>query len=158
VLDGADHFVSGNPDQILDAVEPFLSETPPSTPPAMALAALVAVSGPGSATALPDLTGTGARVRQDAAGRPVLLFDGPAAAVRAALARRRDDVGMGIAVAEVEREATTVRGPGVREATDIADLAPAGEIWLSATVGVLLAGSTIAVEPVGNEQRVLRPV
>jgi class 3 adenylate cyclase len=69
-----------------------------------------------------------------------------------------DDVGMGIAVAEVEREATTVRGPGVREATDIADLAPTGEIWLSATVGVLLAGSTIAVEPVGNEQRMLRPV
>jgi DNA-binding winged helix-turn-helix (wHTH) protein/alpha-beta hydrolase superfamily lysophospholipase len=158
VLDGADHFVSGNPDQILDAVEPFLSETPPPTAPAMALAALVAVSGPGSATALPDLTGTGGRVRQDVAGRPVLLFDGPAAAVRAALARRRDDVGMGIAVAEVEREAPTVRGPGVREATDIADLAPAGEIWLSATVGVLLAGSTIAVEPVGNEQRVLRPV
>jgi hypothetical protein len=124
----------------------------------MALAALVAVSGPGSATVLPDLTGAGGQLRQDAAGRPVLLFDGPAAAVRAALARRRNDVGVGIAVAEVEREAPTVRAPGVREATDIADLAPAGEIWLSATVGVLLAGSTIEVEPVGNDQQVLRPV
>jgi hypothetical protein len=41
---------------------------------------------------------------------------------------------------------------------DIADLAPTGEVWLSATVGVLLAGSTIEVEPVGNDQRVLRPV
>ena len=97
-------------------------------------------------------------MRQDPAGRSVLLFDGPAAAVRAALAQRRDDVGVGIAVAEVEREATVVRGPGVREAMDIADLAPTGEVWLSATVGVLLAGSTIEVEPVGNDQRVLRPV
>jgi class 3 adenylate cyclase len=107
---------------------------------------------------LAELTAAGGRVRQDAAGRPVLLFDGPAAAVRAALAQSRDDVGVGIAVAEVEREATVVRGPGVREAMDIADLAPTGEVWLSATVGVLLAGSTIEVESVGNDQRVLRPV
>jgi hypothetical protein len=41
---------------------------------------------------------------------------------------------------------------------DIADLAPTGEVWLSATVGVLLAGSAIEVESVGNDQRVLRPV
>ena len=47
VLDGVDHFVSGNPDQILDAIEPFLSETPPPAAPALALAALVALSGPG---------------------------------------------------------------------------------------------------------------
>jgi hypothetical protein len=78
--------------------------------------------------------------------------------VRAARARRREDVGLGIAVAEVERETSVVRGPGVREAMDIADLAPTGEVWLSPTVGVLLAGSTIEVEPVGNDQRVLRPV
>jgi hypothetical protein len=154
-----DHFVSGNPDQILDAVEPFLAETPPPAAPALALAAVVAMSGGSRGDAvLAELTAAGGRVRQDAAGRPVLLFDGPAAAVRAALARRREDVGLGIAVAEVEREASVVRGPGVREAVDIADLAPTGEVWLSATVGVLLAGSTIEVEPVGNDQRVLRPV
>jgi hypothetical protein len=158
VLDGVDHFVSGDPDQILDAVEPFLSETPPPAAPALALAALVAMSGAGSDAVVAELTAAGGRMRTDPAGRPVLLFDGPAAAVRAALAQRRDDVGVGIAVAEVEREATTVRGPGVREATDIADLAPTGEVWLSATVGVLLAGSTIEVEPVGKDERVLRPV
>jgi pimeloyl-ACP methyl ester carboxylesterase len=158
VLDGEDHFVAGDPDQILDAVEPFLAATPPPTAPALALAALVAISGSGGDALLAELTAAGGRARQDAAGRPVLLFDGPAAAVRAALAQHRDDVGVGIAVAEVEREATVVRGPGVREATDIADLTPTGEVWLSATVGVLLAGSTIEVEPVGNDQRVLRPV
>ena len=148
---------SANPDQILDAVEPFVTESQAPAPPRLALAALVAVTGAGSDAVLAGLTAAGGRVREDPAGRPVLLFDGPAAAVRAAMAQRRDDVGVGIAVAEVEREATVVRGPGVREATDIADLAPTGEVWLSATVGVLLAGSTIEVEPVGNDQRVLRP-
>jgi DNA-binding winged helix-turn-helix (wHTH) protein/pimeloyl-ACP methyl ester carboxylesterase len=158
VLDGEDHFVSGNPDQILDAVEPFVTETRAPAAPALALAALVGVAGAGSDAVLAGLTAAGGRARQDPTGRPVLLFDGPAVAVRAALAQPLDDVGVGIAVAEVEREATVVRGPGVREALDIADLAPTGEVWLSATVGVLLAGSTIEVEPVGNDQRVLRPV
>jgi pimeloyl-ACP methyl ester carboxylesterase/DNA-binding winged helix-turn-helix (wHTH) protein len=158
VLDGEDHFVSGNPDQILDAVEPFVTETRAPAAPALALAALVGVTGDGCDAVLAGLTAAGGRARRDPTGRPVLLFDGPAVAVRAALAHPHDDVGVGIAVAEVEREATTVRGPGVREAMDIADLAPTGEVWLSATVGVLLAGSTIEVEPVGNDQRVLRPV
>jgi DNA-binding winged helix-turn-helix (wHTH) protein/pimeloyl-ACP methyl ester carboxylesterase len=158
VLDGEDHFVSANPDQILDAVEPFVTESPTPAPPLLVLAALVGVTGAGSDAVLAGLTAVGGRARKDPAGRPVLLFDGPAAAVRAALAQRRDDVGVGIAVAEVEREATIVQGPGVREAMDIADLAPTGEVWLSATVGVLLAGSTIAVEPVGTDQRVLRPL
>jgi pimeloyl-ACP methyl ester carboxylesterase len=158
VLDGEDHFVAGDPDQILDAVEPFVTEGRDIAPAPLALAALVAVSGSGVDPVLAGLSAAGGRMRQDPAGRPVLLFDGPAAAVRAALAQRRADVGVGIAVAEVEREATTVRGPGVREATDIADQAPTGDVWLSATVGVLLAGSTIAVEPVDADQPVLRPV
>ncbi len=158
VLEGEDHFVAGDPDQILDAVEPFVSQGRDAVVTSLALAALVAVSGSGGDAVLAELTAAGGLARQDPAGRAVLLFDGPAAAVRAALAHGRDDVGVGIAVAEVEREATVVRGPGVREATDIADLAPTGQVWLSATVGVLLAGSTIEVEPVGNDQRVVRPV
>jgi class 3 adenylate cyclase len=94
----------------------------------------------------------------------VVLFHGPATAVRAALALPRGDARVGIAVAEVERDAETVRGYGVQLAADIADAAPTGEVWLSATVGVLLAGSTIAVETAGTiaqagtEQPVLRPV
>ena len=87
----------------------------------------------------------------------MVLFDGPAAAVRAALAHRRDDAGVGIAVAEVEREARSCEDRRT-VAMDIADAAPPGEVWLSGTVGVLLAGSSIAVEPAGNDQQVLRPV
>ncbi len=92
-----------------------------------------------------------------------MLFDGPATAVRAASAHRRDDVGVGIAVAEVARDAEVVHAYGVQVAVDIADAAPLGSLWLSATVGALLAGSGIDVEPAGTAPQqgtdapVLRP-
>lgn len=162
VLDGADHFVSAAPDQILDEVEPFIAESQPPVAPALALAAVVSVSGVGCDAVVAGLVRAGGRRRADRNGRPVVLFDGPATAVRASLAHRRDDAAVGIAVAEVERDAEVVHAYGVSTAADIADAAPASEIWLSATVGVLLASSTIAVEPagvalqVGTEAPVLR--
>ena len=45
LLDGEDHFVSGNPDQILDAIEPFLTEMRRPPEPPLALAAVVALTG-----------------------------------------------------------------------------------------------------------------
>ena len=164
VLDGEDHFVSANPDQILDAVEPFLAESQVPPPPALALAAVVAVRGPGRDAVLSRLATAGGRERTDSAGRRLVLFDGPATAVRASVGCRREDASIGIAVAEVERDSEMVQGYGVQVAADIADATPAGEVRLSATVGVLLAGSNIAVEPaghalqVGSESPVLRPV
>jgi hypothetical protein len=131
----------------------------------IALAALVSVAGPGAKAVVDSLVLAGGRARKDASGRAIVLFDGPARAVRAALAHRRDDAGVGVAVAEVERDADVVRAHGVTEAVDLADAVPLGEVWLSGTVGVLLAGSSIAVEPAGTavtggraEQPVLRPV
>jgi pimeloyl-ACP methyl ester carboxylesterase/DNA-binding winged helix-turn-helix (wHTH) protein len=164
LLDGEDHFVAGDPDQILDAVEPFVAATRELESPALALAALVSVTGPGAKAVVDNLVLAGGRARTDQSGHPVVLFDGPATAVRRALAHRRDDAGVGVAVAEVERDAEVVRAYGVTVAVDIADAVPLGEIWLSDTVGVLLAGSNIAVEPAGtavsdgNEHQVLRPV
>ncbi|MGZ4602805.1 MAG: alpha/beta fold hydrolase [Kineosporiaceae bacterium] len=43
-LEGQDHFVSGDPDQILDAVEPFVTAGSGSPPSALALAAIMTVS------------------------------------------------------------------------------------------------------------------
>ena len=97
-------------------------------------------------------------MRQDPAGRPVLLFDGPAAAVRAALAHVARTWVWGSPWPRSSARRRSCRDPAYERPLDIADLAPTGEVWLSATVGVLLAGSTIEVEPVGNDQRVLRPV
>jgi pimeloyl-ACP methyl ester carboxylesterase len=164
LLDGEDHFIAGDPDQILDAVEPFVADSHEPAAPALALAALVSVSGVGSKAVIDNLVLAGGRARKDTSGRPVVLFDGPATAVRAALAHRRDDAGVGVAVAEVERDTEVVRAYGVTVAVDIADAVPPGEVWLSPTVGVLLAGSSIGVEPAGtalqagSEEPVLRPV
>ena len=164
LLDGEDHFVAGDPDQILDAIESFVTATQEPESPALALAALVSVTGPGAKAVVGSLVLDGGRARRDAAGHPVVLFDGPARAVRAALAHRRPDAGVGVAVAEVERDAEVVRAYGVTVAVDIADAVPLGEVWLSGTVGVLLAGSSISVEPAGtavlgdSTHEVLRPV
>ena len=163
VLDGIDHFVSGDPDQILDAIEPFVAETQAPPEPELALAALVAVSGAGGDAVVADLVRARGRSRHTPDGRPVVVFDGPATAVRATLGARRPDTAIGVAVAEVERDAEVVATYGVQAALDIADAAPAGEVWLSATVGALLAGSHVAVEPAGTapqlgvDQPVLRP-
>jgi len=164
LLEGEDHFISGDPDQILDAVQPFITAAEEPESPALALAALVSVTGPGTKAVVDGLVLDGGRARKDTSGHPVVLFDGPARAVRAALARRRPDAGIGVAVAEVERDAAVVRAYGVTVAVEIAEAAPLGEVWLSGTVGVLLAGSSIAVEPAGtavrggSEHPVLRPV
>ena len=110
--------------------------------PALALAALVALSGAGSDAVLAELTAAGGRLRQDPAGRPVLLFDGPAAAVRAALAhtsRRRRVWGSPWPRSSARRR--WCEDPAYGKPWTLADLAPTGEVWLSATVGVLLAGS-----------------
>ena len=163
VLEGVDHFVSGDPDQILDAIEPFVAETQAPPEPELALAALVAVAGAGGDAVVADLVRARGRARRTPDGRPVVVFDGPATAVRATLGARRPDTAIGVAVAEVERDADVVAAYGVQVALDIADAAPAGEVWLSATVGTLLAGSHVAVEPAGTasqlgvDQPVLRP-
>jgi len=164
LLDGEDHFISGDPDQILDEIEPFVAAMQEPESPPLALAALVSVTGPGTKAVVDNLVLAGGRARTDVSGHPVVLFDGPARAVRAVLAHRRDDAGVGVAVAEVERDAEVVRAYGVTVAVDIADAVPLGQVWLSGTVGVLLAGSSIAVEPAGtavlggSEHQVLRPV
>jgi len=164
VLDGVDHFVSGDPDQILDAVEPFVVGTKDPRAPDLALAAVVAAAGPGADTVLGGLLVAGGRQRSDPSGRRLVLFDGPATAVRAAQALGRRDAATGIAVAEVERDAEVVQAGGVDVAEEIADMTPLGELWMSATVGVLLAGSGLEVEPTGSsskqgsEQPVVRPV
>jgi hypothetical protein len=149
LLDGDDHFCAGNPDQILDPIEPFLSGLRTPIEPALALAAVVAVAGDRSDALTAELAVAGGRLRHDSAGRPVLLFDGPATAVRAGLAHLRGDARLGVTVAEVARDVDQVEGYGVQVAVQLADSAPPGSVWVSATVGVLLSGSGAVLESVG---------
>jgi len=161
LLDGDDHFCAGDPDQILDAIEPFLAGLRASVEPARALAAVVAVAGERRDEVTAGLAAAGGRLRHDPAGRAVLLFDGPATALRAGLPRLGGGASLGVTVAEVTRDADQVEGSAVQVAGRLADSAPTGSVLVSATVGMLLSGSGVVLEPAGvrdESEPVLRVV
>ena len=150
LLPGDDHFVSGDPDQILDAIEPFVGEHAGHTEPALSLAAIAAPAGPGAAVLAAGLAGAGGRLRSGPDGRPVVQFDGPATAVRAGLALLTSAGRLGIAIAEIPRHETAVAAHGVQLALDLADGAPPGSLWVSSAVRDLLAGSGVTLTPAGD--------
>jgi pimeloyl-ACP methyl ester carboxylesterase len=157
LLDGEDHFVSGDPDQILDAVERFLRDLPTTGGRPLALAAVAAPVGPGSEQLLPGLVAAGGRLCTGPGGRPVVLFDGPATAVRAGIAQLRGPGRLGVAIAEVPRDETQLDAYGVQVAVALADQAPQGSLWVTSAVRDLLAGSGVVTEsagthPVGNTE------
>jgi hypothetical protein len=80
----------------------------------------------------------------------LLLFDGPATAVRASLEHLRGVARVGVSIAEVPREAETIEAYGVLLAVELADAAPPCSLRVSATVGALLSGSGVRVEPAGT--------
>jgi len=150
LLDGADHFVSGDPDQLLDAMEPFVRRpTPPAPPVTSVLAAVVAVTGPEADELTSRLVGAGGRPRPTPYGGDVLLFDGPATAVRAIASAGRHRTSCGLSVAEVP-SAGVVEGVEVRVALSLAAATPERELWVSGTAAVLLGGSGVAIDPAGT--------
>ena len=152
MLDGSDHFVSGDPDQILEAIGGFVSAQGPEREVPLVLAAIVAARGDGSREALHQLAAGGARLGRTSVGaEDVALFDGPATAIRAGLRllRSRHNLALGLHVAEVSRDAERLRGYGVNDVVALAEVAPTGALWASGTVRDLLAGSGIELEPVG---------
>ena len=83
------------------------------------------------------------------------VFDGPARAVRCAQAIGSSVGNLGIAIragihtGEVELVGTDVRGVTVHEAARVAGAATAGEVLVSATTKLLLAGSGLSFESAG---------
>ncbi len=156
-LDGEDHLVSGNPDQILDAIEPFVSGTP--TPEHhFALAAVVHVAGRTASAVTEALVASGGRLRHAASGEVVVLFDGPATAVRAACTalQATPDAGAGLSIAEVAVEGGPVSGPGVDEALLLGVQAPPGDLLVTGTAGVLLASAPVQLTESGDPSGALR--
>jgi pimeloyl-ACP methyl ester carboxylesterase len=162
-LPGQDHLVTGDPDQIVDAIAEYLAGLPAPRPaPDLALAALAAVDGPDAGRVADELVGAGGRRRAGPGGMALVLFDGPATAVRAATrataALGVGDVGVGLHVAEVARESASLDGFGPAVAAALAEHAREharpGEpqVWASATVRDLLSGSGIDVVPTGTHQ------
>jgi class 3 adenylate cyclase len=169
-LPGPDHFVGVDPDQILDAVEPFLAEcgaAPAPTHDDRVLATLLVtdiVASTRTAAELGDrawhhllerhyeLVRTElARHRGreiDSAGDGILAgFDGPARAVRCATAITRAVGSLGLVVragvhtGEVELAGAQVRGIAVHIAARVAADAAPGEVLVSQTVKDLVSGS-----------------
>ena len=88
----------------------------------------------------------------------VAVFDGPARAVRCAqaIASSVGSIGLairaGIHTGEIELVGTDVRGLAVHEAARVAGAATGGEVLVSATTKLLLAGSGLSFESAGTHQ------
>jgi class 3 adenylate cyclase len=86
------------------------------------------------------------------------VFDGPARAVRCARAIGSSVAHLGIAIragihtGEVELLADNVRGLAVHEAARVAAVAKGGEVFVSATTRLLLAGSGLTFESAGLQE------
>jgi pimeloyl-ACP methyl ester carboxylesterase len=152
LLEGSDHVPWGDADQVLDEIEAFIRALPDAVPVPDALAAVVAPAGPRADGVCEALVGAGGRLRTGPGGRPVVLFPGPATAVRAGLAQVRGSDRLGVTVAEVSRDAPEVSGPAVTLSFELADAAPPGSVWVSAPVRDLLAGSGVVTRSAGEHR------
>jgi pimeloyl-ACP methyl ester carboxylesterase/DNA-binding winged helix-turn-helix (wHTH) protein len=162
-LDGADHFVAVDPDQILDPIERFVAQVGPAKFALTALTTLLVVRTDDGV----DLDSLRDRTRdvigplhgEVVSSRDVELvacFDGPARAARAALALLESADGAGVGVAaglhtvEVARRGREIWGAGVHVTNDVATRAPLGEAWATSTVRDLVGGSGLAFDAAGS--------
>lgn len=158
-LDGTDHFVAVDPDQILDPVEEFVLGLESSQPPMSSLTTLLALRVEEQVErarvreilqgALAEFHGVPALAEQAAM---LATFDGPARAARCglAIAQRAATAGLrvsvGLHIAEVARHGATVSGAGVAVAQSVANSAPPGQVWGTSTLRDLTAGSGLTFE------------
>jgi class 3 adenylate cyclase len=169
-LSGEDHVPWIDADQILAEVEEFLTGTRPSAPSSRVLATILftdVVRSTEAAAAIGDrawadlLTAHHRAVRRtlerfggeeiDTAGDGFLaLFEGPARAVRCALAIRERVAELGIEIragvhtGEVERVDGSARGIAVHLAARVTSQAAAGEVLVTSTTRDLVAGSGLS--------------
>jgi len=176
-LPGADHLPwVGDSDAILDLAEEFLTGAPPATDHDRVLATVLFTDIVGSTERAAQLGDRAwadlveahhAAVRRelqrfrgreiDTAGDGFLAsFDGPARAVRCAVAARDAVAGLGLEIraglhtGEVQSAGDRLRGIAVHVGARIAAAAAPGEVLVSRTVTDLVAGSGLVFEPRGE--------
>jgi pimeloyl-ACP methyl ester carboxylesterase len=162
-LDGSDHFVAVDPDQILDPVEDFVRGLESSMPIDSSLTTLLAVRVEENID-VALVRGILRGVLDQHRGMPALAehatvlatFDGPGRAVRCglALAERAAaanlHLSVGLHTAEIARRGAHISGGGVAVAQVVADRAPPGEVWVTSTLRDLTAGSGLSFEQRGQ--------
>ena len=178
-LAGDDHIPGIDPDQIVDEVEEFLTGSRPSTPSYRVLTTILCTDLVGSTERVQRLgdeawaavldrhhDAVRAELRRfsgeelDTAGDGFLAaFDGPARAIRCALAVRDAllplglDVRAGVHTGEVERRpGDKPRGIAVHLCARVAALAAGGEVLVTATTRDLVAGSGLAFDDRGEHE------
>jgi DNA-binding winged helix-turn-helix (wHTH) protein/pimeloyl-ACP methyl ester carboxylesterase len=158
-LDGADHFVAVDPDQILDPVEEFVRGLGSAEPTETSLTTLLAVHVEEHID-VAWLNGILRGLLDQHRGVPAIAgeatvlatFDGPGRAVRCGLAFAERaaaanlHLSVGLHTAEVARRGAHIGGDGVVVAQAIAERAPAGEVWASSTVRDLTAGAGLSFD------------
>jgi class 3 adenylate cyclase len=177
-LDGADNYWwAGDADRIVDEVEHFLLGSHTSRPSHRELVTIMFTDIVDSTATASRLGDAGWRAVLDGhdsitiseaerhGGIPVkhlgdgylIQFDGPAAAIRAAIdirdTTRRHELDLRIAIhtGEVERRGDDISGVAVHLASRMLDTVEPGEIVVSGVVRGLVAGSGIAFEPRGTQ-------
>ena len=85
----------------------------------------------------------------------MVVYDGPAAAIRDALSVLSGPIGakvrLGLDIAEVPRTGPILDGPGVDTAVALAEEAPLGHVLVSRIVRDLVAGSGLTLHPSGHD-------
>jgi pimeloyl-ACP methyl ester carboxylesterase len=176
-LPGADHLaVAGDRDALLDEIEEFLVGSRRATEPDRVLATVLFTDIVGSTERAAELgdrrwrdlvEGHDAAVRRQLQlhrGREVktmgdgflATFDGPARAIRCALAIRHAvrqlgvEIRAGLHTGELELRGDDVAGMAVNIGARVGALAGAGEVLVSSTLKELVVGSGIEFEPRGS--------
>jgi DNA-binding SARP family transcriptional activator/pimeloyl-ACP methyl ester carboxylesterase len=178
-LPGDDHLPwEGDGESVLDEIERFLSNAREELEPDRVLATLLVadiVEAPARATEVGDRIWNDLVIRYqrlvraqlarfrgrevDTAGSPLLAtFDGPARAIRCALAIVTSirvlglETHVGVHTGEVEQTTTGVRGTAVDIAAQIAAAADPGQVLISNPVRDIVAGSGIAFQERGEHE------
>jgi len=178
-LDGIDHEVSaGDTDAIVDEIQEFVTGSREAAEPDRVLATVMftdIVDSSRRASELGDTRWLAMLERHDAVVRHELerhrgrevkttgdgflaTFDGPARAIRCALAITREaarvgtPVRVGLHTGEIELRGDDVAGIGVHIAARVSAVAGESEIVVSRTVKDLVVGSGIAFDPRGTHE------
>lgn len=178
-LGGDDHVAfAGEGDDVLDEIEAFVTGSRPSRTPDRVLATVLfedIVDSTGRAAALGDRRWRALLAAHDQAVRDAVrrndgtvvktlgdgalaVFDGPARAIRGALAIREEaqrlglDVRAGLHTGELERANGDVAGIAVHIGARVAAASEPGEVLVSRTVTDLVAGSGVAFEDRGEHE------